>query len=299
VFRWFALGAPYSWFGFATHFRCATEVVGADFFQRFARRVHAGFEGHVADMGLMASLDDIRSARFDPTAVHPLIREFYEHTSTFKLDITVEWNPLVKPFGWLYRTLVARQMRQLTVPLDQNTLAGLDSWLDAIDLHHDGKPDFRIWVRVDKDSGIPVYVGAYRTYRSTVDDYDASYVSVCFPVPGGNMTTVLVPLNYDGDGFMLRTHDPKSTESGVYFLLPHGRSFTMAPALGLAERFRLKTYDGQVIMVIHECFWLGMHAFTMHYTITRENPAQREMAVAKNIIAAAGLSPTNDQPARL
>ncbi len=289
VFRWFALGAPYPWFGFATHFHCSTGVVGADFFQRFARRVHAGFEGHVPDLGLMQSMDDIRSKCFDPALVHPLIREFYEHTSTFKLNITVAWNPLVRPFGWLYRTLIAREMRQLVVPLDQGTLAGLDSWLDAIELHHDGKPDLRIWVRVDKSSGVPIYIGAYHTYRSVIDDYDASYVSVCFPIPGGNMTTVLVPMNHDGDGFMLKTHYTKSTESGVYVLFPHRKSFTMIPAFGLSERFRLKAKEGETIAVIHECFWLGMHAFTMHYQITRENPAHRDLTVAEKIVAAAGL----------
>jgi len=80
VFRWIALGAPYSWFGFATHFQCTTEVVGADFFQRFARRIHAGFEGHVPDMGLMGSMQDIRSERFDPALVHPLIPTVLRNT---------------------------------------------------------------------------------------------------------------------------------------------------------------------------------------------------------------------------
>jgi len=260
---------------------------GRRFLPRFARRVHAGFEGHVADMGLMASMEDIRSARFNPDLVHPLIREFYEHTSTFKLKITVDWNPLVRPFGWIYRALIARQMRQLVVPLDQQTLGGLDSWLEAIDLHHSHHPDLRVWVRVDKTSGIPVYVGAYRTYKSTVDDYDASYVSVCFPIPGGNMTTVLVPLNYEGDGFMLRTRDRDSSESGVYFLVPHKKSFTMMPAFGLSERFRLKADNMEEVAVIHECSWLGIHAFTMHYEITHENPAQRDYKAAARLLAAA------------
>jgi len=237
-------------------------------------------------------MEDIRSARFDPALVHPLIREFYEHTSTFRLDITIDWNPVVKPFGWLYRVLLARQMRQLTIPLDQKTLAGLDSWLDAIDLQHDGKPDFRIWVRVDKDSRVPVYVGAYRNYKSAVDGYYASYVSVCFPIPGGNMTTVLVPLNYEGDGFMLRTRDRRSTESGVYLLLPHKQSFSMIPALGLSEQFRLKADNEEEIGVMHECFWLGIRAFTMHYRITRENPGERDITAAQQLAVVAGVANT-------
>src|SRR5205085_3083486 len=100
-------------------------------------------------------------------------------------------------------------------------------------------PDFRCWIRVLKDSKVPVYVGAYRTYTSSVDGVKRSYVSVAFPLPGGNMTTVLCPKNLPNGGFMLVTRDPHSSESGVYLLLPHRRSFTMVPAFGLAERFQL------------------------------------------------------------
>jgi len=181
---------------------------------------------------------------------------------------------VVKPFAWLYRVLIANQIRQLTIPLDQKTLAGLDSWLDAIDLQNDGNRIFGFgcgWTR----AAAFLYTSAHtEPTNQNIDGYDAAYVSVCFPIPGGSMTTVLVPLNYDGDGFMLRTRDRRSTESGVYLLLPHRRSFSMIPALGLAERFRLKADGEQTINVVHECFWLGMHAFTMYYRITRRKPCR-------------------------
>jgi hypothetical protein len=110
VLRWFAAGAPFVWFGFATRFQAKSDVVGTDFFERFARRVHGTILGTVGDIGLLESLDDLRSPVLK---VHPVIRKFYERTSSFDLDFTIRWNPLVRPFGWIYDRLLAKRMEQL------------------------------------------------------------------------------------------------------------------------------------------------------------------------------------------
>lgn len=269
VLRWFAADAPYPWFGFATRFKADELVVGTDFFKRFATKLKAGFAGQGTDTGLMASLDDVRSDRFDPDLVHPVIREFYEHTSRFDMNVEIWWNPLVKPFGVLYQWIIARQMRNLIIPLDNESLDDLDSWLELVDFESDGKPDVRCWVRVLKDSRVPVYVGAYKTYKSQVDGFGASYISVAFPIPLGTLTTVLTPLNWTGDGLTLTTMDPRSSEAGVYVVFPHQNSFSMAPAFGLSERFRLKAKGRKKprIEVVHDCYWLGTRAFRMHYKI--------------------------------
>jgi hypothetical protein len=279
--RWFALGAPYTWFGFATRFEDSDEFVGAEFFREFAQSVGAAFMGKGTDAGLMDSFDNLVSNRFDPSKVHPIIRDFYEHTSRFDMDVTIRWNPFIRPLGALYRILMARRMRQLAIPLDNELLSGLDSWLELIDLESDGRADFRCWIRVAEDSGVPVYVGAYKTYKSMIDEVDTSYVSVAFPLPGGNLTTVLTPLNLDRDGLMLTTRDRFSTEAGVYLIFPHPKSFSMAPALGLSEQFQLRPMaDGSGIDVVHDCFWLGMSAFQMRYKITPMQPRERTIAEA-------------------
>lgn len=285
VMRWVGLGTPYSWFGFATRF-AAGDIVGDDFFRRFAQRVHATFHGQGTDTGLMESLDLLRWAQFNPDRVHPLIREFYEHTSRFDMAIEIQWNPLVRPFGALYLALVGRAMQQLQVPLNSEGFEGLDNWLEVIDLEGDSKPDFRCWIRVLRDSHIPVYVGAYKTYRSGLDNEQRAYVSVAFPVPGGTITTVLTPLNLDPNGLHLTTNAPGSTENGVYWLIPHRRSFSMAPAFGLSEQFRLRpSPDDSKVLVTHDCYWLGIRAFTMYYTISPMRP--RSQASIQSLLSRA------------
>jgi hypothetical protein len=90
VLRWIGLGAPFAWFGFATRFKASRDVVGPDFFKNFAARVHGTINKSVGPVGLMNSLDELKSLHFDPSKVHPVIRDFYERTSDFDLDFTIK-----------------------------------------------------------------------------------------------------------------------------------------------------------------------------------------------------------------
>ena len=50
---------------------------------------------------------ELAGPSFDPAGTDPLVREFYEHTTRFALDIVPEWRLWVRPGYLLYRTLVA------------------------------------------------------------------------------------------------------------------------------------------------------------------------------------------------
>ena len=79
------------------------------------------------------SLDELAGPDFDPAAVDPRVREFYEHTTRFTLDIVPEWRPWVRPGYLLYRTLVARPLGQANVPMNQReALRGMRSRIDTI-----------------------------------------------------------------------------------------------------------------------------------------------------------------------
>ena len=61
----------------------------------------------------------MRGPTFDPGQVDPLIREFYEHTTRFKLSIVPVWKLWMKPLFWLYKQMVAQQMGQANLPFNQ------------------------------------------------------------------------------------------------------------------------------------------------------------------------------------
>jgi hypothetical protein len=81
------------------------------------------------------------------------VREFYEHTTRFSLDITPRWRTWVRPGYLLYRTLVARPLGQANVPMNQReALRGVRSRIDTIDVDGDGEPDVRGWIRSFADT---------------------------------------------------------------------------------------------------------------------------------------------------
>src|SRR6185436_9586864 len=57
----------------------------------------------------------------------------------------------------------------------------------------------RGWIRTYADSGKPIYVGIYTSFRHE----DRGYVSVGFPIPSANFTATLLPRNANEHDFEL------------------------------------------------------------------------------------------------
>jgi len=77
-----------------------------------AQRLGGRYTPDVADIGIVASLDSLAGPSFDPATVDPQVREFYEYTTRFALDIVPQWRLWVRPGYLLYRTLLARPLGQ-------------------------------------------------------------------------------------------------------------------------------------------------------------------------------------------
>ena len=82
---------PASELRYVVPFEARSRYVGADYVEQLAKVRGGTFRRNPPDVGILASLDNLRGPTFDPGRVHPLIREFYEHTSRFKLSIVPEW----------------------------------------------------------------------------------------------------------------------------------------------------------------------------------------------------------------
>jgi hypothetical protein len=144
--------------------------------------------------------------------VHPLVREFYQHTSRFTLDIVPRWRAWVRPGYLLNRTLVARPLGQASLPMNQReALRGIRGRIDTITLPGQSQPAVRGWIRSFADDDEPIYVGVYTTYR----DADRGYVSVGFPLPQASFTATLLPQGRPGGGLTL-TSRSDSDQTGHY-----------------------------------------------------------------------------------
>lgn len=240
--------------------------VGTEYLRALAGALGGTYVRDAQEVGIVASLDALAGPEFDPATVDPLVREFYERTTRFTLDIVPAWRLWVRPGYLAYRTLVARPLGQANVPMNQrDTLRGVRSRIDTIDVDRDEVVDVRGWIRSYADDDEPIYVGIYTTYRHA----DRGYVSVGFPLPEASFTATLAPRARTGGGLTL-TSDAGGGHPGHY--LAHVAADTGALSVLGVTGFReeLQVYlDGGELRADH-AFWLfGLPFLTLRYTIRR------------------------------
>ena len=241
--------------------------IGVDYVAALAEVLRGSYVRDAADVGIIASLDVLEGPDFDPDAVDPRVREFYEHTTRFTLDIVPEWRLWVRPGYVLYRSLVARPLGQANVPMNQrDALRGVHSRIDTIDVDRNDVVDVRGWIRSFADTDEPIYVGIYTTYRDAV----RGYVSVGFPVPQGSFTATLVPRNRD-DGGLTLTSRSSLEHPGHYLTYVDAatRRLTALTIDGFSEELEVVVDDGQV--AANHAFWLfGIPFLVLRYRISRK-----------------------------
>jgi hypothetical protein len=241
--------------------------VGTGWVRELADELGGDYVRDAPDVGIVASLDDLAGSDFDPSAVDPLVREFYEHTTRFRLDIVPAWRAWVRPGYLLYTTLIARRLGQANVPMNQRqTQRGVVSRIDTIDVDHDDVIDVRGWIRAYADADEAIYVGIYTTYRHG----GRGYISVGFPVPNGNFTATLVPRDHADGGLTLTSRSPLE-HPGHYlsYVDADTGELTTLDVPGFAEELEVFVEDGQ--LVADHAFWLfGRPFLVLHYRMHRE-----------------------------
>jgi hypothetical protein len=250
---------------FVVPFSEATKYVGVDYLERYAGSVGASFAHSPPDIGIVADFDELGGAAFDPALVDPLVREFYEHTSRFKLVITPEWKWWMRLPYRVFRATIAKPIGQANAPFDQKDVQeGVVSWIDTIDIDDDGTVDFRAWVRA-YETGEPLYLGVYTVQR--IDDL--AYVSVGFPLPSGNFTATLLPSNHR-DGGLLLSSDADSPFSGHYIsVVEEDGPLTTLQLASFGEEIDVFVQHGE--LKTEHRFYLGGTVFmTLHYEIERK-----------------------------
>jgi len=242
-----------------------TRYVGTGYVRSLARVLGGTYTQDVADIGIVASLDELAGPSFDPAGVDPLVREFYEHTTRFALDIVPQWRIWVRPGYLLYRTLLARPLGQASVPMSQREAQhGVRSRIDTITV--DDRAPVRGWIRSRADTGEPIYVGIYTTYRHQ----DRGYVSVGFPLPQASFTATLAPRARPGAGLVLDSRS-ELDQPGHYLTYIDAQTgeLTAAAVRGFAERLDVYVEAGE--LRAEHAFWVfGLPFLVLHYRIHRK-----------------------------
>jgi len=252
---------------FVVPLEARTRYVGTGYVGALAEALGGTYVADAPDVGILASLDELAGPQFAPADVDPRVREFYEHTTRFTLDIVPEWRLWVRPGYLLYRTLVARPLGQASVPMNQReALRGIRGRIDTISPTADGVVAVRGWIRSFADNDEPIYIGIYTTYRHA----GRGYVSVGFPLPQASFTATLVPQARSGGGLVL-TSRSELDQPGHYltYVDPTTRELTALSVQGFAEQLDVYVEDGE--LRAEHAFWVfGFPFLVLHYSLRRK-----------------------------
>src|SRR5262249_44563303 len=118
-------------------------------------------ERRSAEGGLVNDFGALAAGGFDPAAVHPLVRDFYEHTTEVAMDV---WSRTYFPASIglaLLVTTISRQVDQLNFPLSPlDTAHGMSSEIILL-RRPDGSVRYTGWFRrLARDQRV-LYTGFY------------------------------------------------------------------------------------------------------------------------------------------
>jgi hypothetical protein len=255
-------------------FEARSRYVGADYVEQLAHVRGGTFRRNPPDVGILASVDNLDGPTFDAQRVHPLIREFYEHTSRFRLSIVPEWRRWMKPGYEIFKRVVAEPLGQAAIPSNiEEAQRGMVSTIDTIDLDGDEEIDIRGWIRTFADTGKPIYVGIYTSFRHD----DRGYVSVGFPIPSANFTATLEPRNADEHDLLLTSRSELAFPGHYLSSVDSDRdALTVLKLLSFQEEIYVYVTGGE-LKTDHSFHLAGQRFLTLRYEIDRLPPSPREL----------------------
>ncbi|MQA97238.1 MAG: hypothetical protein GEV11_22330 [Streptosporangiales bacterium] len=143
---------------------CGDEgAVGDAWLDREAARVGGRVLRGDPGAGLLDTMARLDGPGFTAASLAPEVRDFYEQTARWRLDVRMRWWPPAWPFGWLISAVHARRLRQLSLPLRARDLTdGMTSTVVPV-TGPDGVRAGTLWLRRLRATGAVVYSGWYGT----------------------------------------------------------------------------------------------------------------------------------------
>jgi len=227
---------------------------------------HGGTTGtDEAGAGLLPTMSALDGPGFDAAALRPEVRDFYEHTSDWHMEVWTGWSPWSWPGGEVVSRVWGRRVEQLSLPMRPLDVAqGMDSQVVPI-RDGTGTQVAAAWTRTLRQSGRPVFSGAYSA--RTLPAAAGPSVHVAFPLESGNVQVFLRPSVVGDGGLLLASPRGAFGEDGAYVVVRDGG--THAARVPLHETFHMYVDDHGVLRTDHELRLWGASAVRLHYKLER------------------------------
>ena len=235
---------------------------------------HLGGDVHhdLPGAGLVPSFDDLDGPGFRSADLRPEVRDFYEHTSRWRMEVWSGWQPLFWPGGELVSRLFGKRVGQLALPMRPLDVAlGMDSRVSVI-TDHAGDQQAAAWVRTLRSTGEYVYSGCY-SHRSLPGAARPS-VHVAFPLERGNVQVFLRPSALPDGSLVLESADHRWGGDGAYVVVEVGGR-THAARAPVRERFRVYVDEEGVLRTDHDLRLWSARVVRLHYRLERPERTER------------------------
>ena len=240
--------------------------IGTGIYERIARdenlqiRVPPG-------AGLIPDFNALRGPNFNPDAIHPAIRDFYEHAAAYHLEVWTEVSLLGRFFLWLLVEFISRRMEQLNFPISSLEVAkGMSSEVVQLLEPASGRIVYTGWLRRLKSSGHVIYAGLYSTVQ--VPGEPNPCVKVTFPC-NGSANVYLCPVTHPDGSFGLDSSGSAWGRSGFYRIVRSGAEHRRVRYVKtLHELFHVYVDKEGVLRTEHTISFLGLAIIRLHYKMS-------------------------------
>jgi hypothetical protein len=243
------------------------ERIGTGIYERVAQ--HEGLLMRTPpDAGLFPNLNVLRGPSFNPDAVHPDIRCFYEHAAQYRLDVWSEVSLIGRFFLWLLVEFISRRMDQLNFPISSLEVAkGMTSEVVQLIDPTSDRVAYTGWLRRLKSSGRVIYAGLYSAAQ--LPGEANTCVKVTFPCHG-SANVYLCPVAHPDGSFGLVSSGSAFGRSGFYRMIDGGPDhWIVRHVRSLRELFHVYVDPEGVLRTDHSVFFLGLTIIRLHYKISR------------------------------
>ena len=245
---------------------CGPGPVGGSWLMAEAERVGGALREDVLDGGLLSCMSMLDGPGFRADALDPTIRDFYEHTACWRMEVWTQWSALFQPGGELVSRLFGRRVQQLALPTRPLDVAhGMDSRVVHL-LDADGEQYAAGWLRTLSSTGEFVYSGCYSVRQ--LPGSNRPSVHVAFPLESGNVQVFLRPRVQPDGSLMLFSNAGAFGADGAYVVVGKGAG-AYAARMPIRERFHVYRDHRGVLRTDHELWLYRALALRLHYRLER------------------------------
>lgn len=215
--------------------------------------------------GLLAAMSQLDGPAFRSEELLPEIRDFYEHTARWRMEVWTQWNPVFQPGGELISRLFGKRVQQLALPTRPLDVAlGMDSRV-ALIVDAAGEQRAAGWIRTLRSTGEYVYSGCYST--RVLPGTAQPSVHVAFPLEAGNVQVFLRPKVVSGGALELSSPPGRFGDDGAYVVVQDGGGVHAARA-PIHETFQVYVDREGVLRTDHLLRLWSAPVVRLHYKLT-------------------------------